>query len=180
MRLALLLATSLSLSAATAQAEQLFKLDGRAALGPAWRLEETHRLRLAGELSITARIGLQPKSGNELIPVLLPELGAAAISGDFGSDYYFLGGVGAGLGNDWFVMGLVPSFLGGSFYDGLGRQQIGYGGRLLGEIELVRIIGVQAAYNLYVYDRSPHHEVRVTFSINAFPVIIVLLSRGTL
>ncbi|MBK6686752.1 MAG: hypothetical protein IPG45_19965 [Deltaproteobacteria bacterium] len=178
MRLALLLA--LLLWANTAQAEQLFKLDGRAALGPAWRLEDTRRLRLGGELSITARIGLQPKSGNELIPVLLPELGAAAISGDAGSDYYFMGGVGAGLGNDWFVMGLVPSFLGGSFYDALGRQQIGYGGRLMGEIELIRIIGVQAAYNLYVYDRSPHHELRVTFSINAFPVIIILLSRGTL
>lgn len=175
-----LLSLALLAAPTMASADPLFKLDGRAALGPAWRLEEPERLRLAGELSITARIGLQPRSGNELIPVLMPELGVAAISRDGAADAYFVGGVGAGLGNDWFVLGLVPAFIGGQFHDELGRPHAGYGGRLLGAIELIRIVGVQGAYNLYVYDQTVHHELRVTFSINAFPVILILLSRGTL
>jgi hypothetical protein len=154
--------------------------DVRGGVGYARQLDEREAV-FAAEVAIIPRIGLEQERRGAWTTTLLPEI---AWSGTFdrqrARDHYALTGVGLGLTwEQFFTVGLVPQ-IGYANVLVEDQRRDAFGARVLLLAELIQILGVQVSYELAVHGDGVSHDLRVTGSLNLFPLWIAALITDAL
>jgi hypothetical protein len=156
----------------TTSDDHLYEWDLRGGFGYARQLDERNDV-FAAEASIIPRIGLEKERQGQWTTTLLPEIGWSGTFDRRGrGDHYALAGAGIGLSWDqFFTVGVVPQIGYANVLVADGRRDA-FGARALFVAELIQIIGVQVSYEIGVFGDGFNHDLRVTGSLNLFPLWI--------
>jgi hypothetical protein len=154
--------------------DQVVQFDLRVGFGSGSRFQANERGQLAIDASAILRVGLDKQSSDwDLVRVIVPEISYGYLGRERGgADGYLVGGLGLGYANDWFALGAVPQIGAGRFSNAEGIDRTGVGGRLLVDLDLVHIVGLQAAYGGFIVNGHLQHDARVMFSLNAIPLLL--------
>lgn len=155
-----------------------FKIDGRLGLGVGTQLgSELHR-SFALEAGLTGRLALGTAYEDLPATILMPEISYTGLySGELRTTHGMALGLGLGRLDDGLVYGLVPGLV-YAVIGPSGARDSGYGARLLATFEWYHALGLQVGYQAVSFPGEVVQEVRVTASVNAAIILVVLAIIG--
>jgi hypothetical protein len=132
---------------------------------------------LGVDFLVSLRMGVDKLGGSNV--VAMPEVGVTTFDTTKTTGTFFVGGIGLGMVEGPFVIGLVPSYIGGEYTDPTGVPKTAHGFRTTAFVELTQIIGVQATYQRFGYGDRHAEQVMFTGSLNLIPLLIMARAAGS-